>query len=106
MSRVALHAWAEALRDPDIAERIEHKLRHVRRHYAQVARRWQTAGLIDPDTDPQHVGAVLLGLVHAFALQRLLLPDTEPDQYLAGVRALLSVEATRPTARTVPRGRH
>jgi AcrR family transcriptional regulator len=107
MTRVALHAWAEALRDADIAERIEHKLRHVRQHYAEVAQRWQTAGLIDPDTNPQHVGAVLLGLVHAFALQRLLLPDTEPDQYLAGVRALLAVEtprARRP-AGTVPEGR-
>ena len=90
MSRVALHAWAEALRDPDIADRIEHTLRHLRGHYAQVARRWQSAGTIDPDTDPEHVGAVLLGIVHAFALQRLLIPGTDPTEYLSGVRALLA----------------
>jgi AcrR family transcriptional regulator len=92
MSRVALHAWAEALRDPDIADRIEFTLRHLRQHYAQVARRWQAAGSIDPDTDPEHVGAVLLGIVHAFALQRLLIPGTDPTDYLAGVRALLRRE--------------
>jgi AcrR family transcriptional regulator len=90
MSRVALHAWAEALRDPDIADRIEHTLRHLRGHYAQVARRWQAAGTIDPDTDPEQIGAVLLGIVHAFALQRLLIPGTDPTQYLSGVRALLA----------------
>jgi hypothetical protein len=90
MSRVALHAWAEALRDPDIAERIEQTLRHLRGHYAQVARRWQAAGTIDPDADPEHIGAVLLGIVHAFALQRLLMPGTEPTNYLSGVSALLS----------------
>jgi AcrR family transcriptional regulator len=90
MSRVALHAWAEALRDPEIANRIEHTLRHLRGHYAQVARRWQAAGTIDPDTDPEHIGAVLLGIVHAFALQRLLIPGTDPNQYLSGVRALLA----------------
>jgi AcrR family transcriptional regulator len=63
---------------PEIADRIEQILRHLRRHYAHVARRWQAAGTIDPDTDPEHFGAVLLGIVHAFALQRLLIPAT-PD---------------------------
>jgi AcrR family transcriptional regulator len=93
MSRVALHAWAEALRDPEIAERIEHKLRRLREHYEEVARRWQTAGLIDADADPENVGSVLLGIVHAFALQRLLIPGTDPAQYLAGVRGLLAARA-------------
>jgi AcrR family transcriptional regulator len=104
MSRVALQAWAEALRDPEIAERVEHKLRHVRRHYAEVAQRWQTAGLIDPNADPQHVGAVLLGLVHAFALQRLLLPGIDPGQYLSGVRALLTVQSATAQESSPPGG--
>jgi AcrR family transcriptional regulator len=90
ISRVALHAWSEALRDPDIAGRIEQTLRHLRQHYADVARRWRDGGYIDPGTDPEHVGAVLLGIVHAFALQRLLIPGTNPTEYLAGVRALLT----------------
>jgi AcrR family transcriptional regulator len=94
MSCVALHGWAEALRDPEIADRIEHALRRLRRHYAEVARRWQAHGLLDDDTDPEHVGAVLLGIVHAFALQRLLIPGTEPSQYLAGVRGLFTVGAS------------
>jgi AcrR family transcriptional regulator len=90
MSRVALHAWAEALRDPEIAHRIDQTLRHLRKHYATVARRWQDTGSVDPNADPEQVGAVLLGIVHAFALQRLLIPGTDPTHYLHGVRALLS----------------
>jgi AcrR family transcriptional regulator len=93
MSRVALHAWAEALRDPEIAERIEHTLRRLRGHYAEVARRWHMHGLVDDDTDPEHIGAVLLGVVHAFALQRLLIPGTEAGPYLSGVRGLFTVGA-------------
>jgi hypothetical protein len=31
-----------------------------------------------------------MGLVHAFAIQRLPLPGTDPDEYVAGVRALLA----------------
>lgn len=100
MSRVALHAWAEALRDPEIAERIEHTLSSLRRHYGEVARRWQVAGLIGSDIDPEHVGAALLGLVHAFALQRLLIPSTEPAQYLSGVRGMLAAAAATGAAST------
>jgi AcrR family transcriptional regulator len=97
MSRVALLAWAEALRDPDIADRIAHTLRRLREHYAQIAVRWQAAGRLDPEADPTQVGAVVLGIVHAFALQRLLIPGTDPDDYLSGVRALLT--ASPPSSR-------
>jgi AcrR family transcriptional regulator len=97
MSRLALHAWAEALRDPEIADRIEHAMRRLRQHYAEVVRRCQATGLIDQDIDPEHVGAVLLGAVHAFALQRLLIPGTDSEQYLSGLRGLLAV-TSRPAA--------
>jgi AcrR family transcriptional regulator len=105
MSRVALHAWAEALRDPEIADRIEHAMRRLREHYAEVARRCQAAGLIDQDIDPDHIGAVLLGAVHAFALQRLLIPGTDSAQYVSGLHALLPVSpksAALATARERP----
>ena len=96
MSRVALNAWAEALRDPEIAQRIDHTFRHLRQHYAEVARRWQAAGQLDPSADPDQVGAVMLGLVHAFALQRLLIPGTTPAAYVSGARALLTPSASTP----------
>jgi hypothetical protein len=64
--------------------------------YAEVVRRWQAAGHLDPTADPIHIGAVLMGLVHAFAIQRLLLPGTDRDQYVASVRALLGQPAPRP----------
>jgi AcrR family transcriptional regulator len=97
MSRIALNAWAEALRDRDVANHIEQTLTRFRELYAEVVRRWQAAGEIDASADPTHVGAVLMGIVHAFAIQRLLLPATDPDQYVAGVRALLA-SSTRPPA--------
>ena len=37
MSRIALHAWAETLRDPDIAQHVEYTLRRLRDHYAEPA---------------------------------------------------------------------
>jgi hypothetical protein len=85
-------------RDPAIAERIEHTLRRLRDHYAQVATRWQAAGQLDPAADLTNVGGVLLGMVHAFALQRLLIPGTDTEYYLSGVHALLTVSTPTPRA--------
>jgi AcrR family transcriptional regulator len=47
MSRVALHAWAEALRDPDIADRIEQTLRHLRGHDGRLCSCWVVEQLLD-----------------------------------------------------------
>jgi AcrR family transcriptional regulator len=100
MSRVALHAWAEALRDHQVARRVEQGLVGLREHYAEVVRRWQAAGYVEGDTDPEQVGAVLLGIVHAFALQRLLIPGTNPIEYTSGLRALLAASTSKAPARS------
>ena len=86
MTRVGLHAWAEALRNPEIADRIARTHLHARRHYAEVARRWQAAGHLDPAAEPEDVGAVLQGIVQTFLLHRLIIPGTDAARYLSGVR--------------------
>jgi hypothetical protein len=63
----------------------------LRGHFAEVARRWQAAGGLAADAEPQQVGAALLSLVQGFVLQRLLVAGTDTDTYLAGVRALLAM---------------
>jgi len=68
------------LRDRDIADHIGQTLTRVRDLYAEVVRRWQAVGEIEPSADPSHVGAVLMGIVHAFAIQRLLLPGTRSQR--------------------------
>jgi AcrR family transcriptional regulator len=93
MTRVVLHAWAEALRNPAIATRIADSQLHVRRHYAEVVRGWQAAGRLDPAANSEDVAAVVQGIVHVFALQRLLIPGTDITRYLSAVRALLATEA-------------
>jgi AcrR family transcriptional regulator len=98
-TRIAIQVWAESLRDPDTAARTQQTFRRFAQHYAEVARRWQAAGHLPTDADPTHVGAVLLGIVHAFITQRHLLPGTDPDHYLAAVHALLAPED--PTRRPI-----
>ena len=93
LTRIAVQGWAEALRNPDLHGRVDDAYRRLRGHCAEVARRWQAAGNLPADAQPENVAAAMLGLVQGFLLQRLLLADTTSPGYLAGVRALLAGDA-------------
>jgi AcrR family transcriptional regulator len=95
VTKISVQVWSEALRSPNLATRADDVYRRLRGHFAEVARRWQAAGHLPADTEPEQVGAAMLGLVQGFVVQRLLVADTEADNYLAGGRALLSVSAAR-----------
>jgi AcrR family transcriptional regulator len=91
LTQVGVQVWAEALLSPALADRAEHVHRQLRGNFADVVRRWQTAGNAAADLDPEQIGAVMLSLVQGFVLQRLLVRDTTAGTYLAGVRGLLSM---------------
>ncbi len=87
--RIALQVWAEAGRNPEVGDRVDTTYARLRGHHAEVARRWQAAGNLSPDVDPEDVGAAMLGLVQGYVLQSLLVSDTTQSAYLAGMNALL-----------------
>ena len=96
LTRVGVQVWAEALRNPGLGARANTVFQRLRGHCAEVARRWQHAGNLPPDAEPEQVGAAMLSLVQGFILQRLLIKTTDTAGYLTGMTALLS---PRPTAR-------
>lgn len=89
MTRTALQAWAEAIRNPELGRLATGAFGRLRDHYAEVVRRWQAAGNLPEAAAPEQVGAVLLGLTQGFVLQRLLIPGTTVAGYTAGIDALL-----------------
>ena len=99
ITRIGVQVWAEALRNPEVAARANEVYQRLRGHFAEVARRWQAAGGLAADAEPQQVGAALLSLVQGFVLQRLLVAGTDTDSYLAGVRALLATTVPTPGRR-------
>lgn len=101
ITRIVVQVWAEALRSPEMANRVNMVYRGLRGHFAEVARRWQAAGHLPADAVPDQVGAVMLGVVQGFVLQNLLVTDTDIQSYLAGVRVLLA--STTPTPDTALR---
>lgn len=89
VTRVAVQAWAEALRNPAIMTTACSKYTQLRANFEAVAVRAQADGTIDPDTDPRYIAQVMFGLIPGFVLQRLLVGDVTPETYTAGLRALL-----------------
>nr|WP_275586448.1 TetR/AcrR family transcriptional regulator [Geodermatophilus normandii] len=86
LTRVAVQAWGEALRNPEVHAVVDRAYRTIRGFFVEVARRGQQAGTIPADADPLHLGATMLSAVLGFLLQRLLLGDLDPAAYTEALR--------------------
>jgi AcrR family transcriptional regulator len=87
---IALQAWAESQRDPQLREFFDEVFAGIHADYTTLVARAQTAGRYPADADPDAVGRVLFGLVQGFMLQRLLIGTQITDSYRAGLTALLA----------------
>jgi AcrR family transcriptional regulator len=94
-AKIAVQVWGEAVRDPELADLVAGVYRQIRARFALLARRARDAGQLDPDIDPEAVGATLFGLLQGYLLQRLLVGNVDVDAYHSGVKALLTA---RPSA--------
>ncbi len=86
LTRVAVQAWGEALRNPGVQVVVDRAYRTIRGYFVEVVRRGQEAGRLPADADPLHVGATMLSAVLGFLVQRLLLGDLDPASYGAALR--------------------
>ena len=87
---IALQVWAEATRDPAIAEIVRHRYDDMQSTFAMMARRAVEAGELPPDADVEAVASALFGMIPGFALQRLLVGYPDKETYLRGIRTLLN----------------
>ena len=89
--RIALQVWAEALRDPALAARVEETYAMLRDGLVLACRRAQEAGSLPPDADPDAVGRVLFSLVPGYVLRRLLMSEPlTPATFVADLRPMLT----------------
>lgn len=88
--QLAIQVWAEAFRNPRLAEFVAQIYTRIRGHFVELARRAVAAGELPADADAEAVGSVLFGLVPAYALQRVMLGSPDRQTYLAGFSALLA----------------
>ena len=92
LSRVAIQAWSEALRQPQLRERAGEFYREMRSQLAALARRWQHAGLLAPQASPEAVAMVLATFMPGMLVARHAADRVSTEQVLAGLRGLAGID--------------
>ncbi|MEP6650519.1 MAG: TetR/AcrR family transcriptional regulator [Lapillicoccus sp.] len=98
VTKVAVQAWAEALRNPDILDLAQGAYATMRGYFAAVAHRAKEHDRLEPDADPDEMAKTMLSLVMGYLLQRLIMGDVERSSYIAAVRDLTSPRQPAPTS--------
>ena len=93
ITKVAVQAWGEALRNPDILDVAQNAYATMRGYLAEVTRRAQEHGRVPTETDPDEVAKTLLSLVMGYVIQRHIMGDVDRAHYTAALRALTSERA-------------
>lgn len=89
LTALAIQAWTEALRNPDINSLVAGRYRQMRAGLAELVRRHQATGELPPDLDPEAAAAPLFSMLPGFVLQRLLLGPEDATSYARAAGALL-----------------
>jgi AcrR family transcriptional regulator len=90
VSRLAVQAWGEALRNPAVEKVAQRAYGRLRGILAEVLRRDVRAGRLPATLDVDAGSAVVLSLVLGFVVQRLLLGDVDAEGYGRAVAAILA----------------
>ena len=98
ITRIAVQAWGEALRNTDILDVAQNAYATMRGYLAEATRRAQQHGRLPSDADPAEIAKALLSLVMGYVIQRHIMGDVDREHYTAALRALTSQrEAVAPT---------
>jgi len=98
ITRIAVQAWGEALRNTDILDVAQNAYATMRGYLAEATRRAQQHGRLPSDADPAEIAKALLSLVMGYVIQRHIMGDVDREHYTAALQALTSQrEAVAPT---------
>ncbi|KUH85571.1 MULTISPECIES: TetR/AcrR family transcriptional regulator [unclassified Mycobacterium] len=93
LHRVALQAWAEAARAPEIAAIYRREGNRGRAAWTTYVERAIAAGHLPRHADPVRTAHALIGLIPGFMVQRLFFEDLTPESYAAGLADLMGCQA-------------
>ena len=72
ITRIALHGWSEATRNPALHAVVEDGYAGFQERVVRLVARWQAAGTVPADVEPAAITPVLLSLILGYVVQRAL----------------------------------
>ncbi|MEO3872119.1 TetR/AcrR family transcriptional regulator [Nonomuraea sp. B12E4] len=94
-AQLLVQVWAEALRSPSLSARLKEVMAEARGVIGGLVARHQERGRLPAGVPPEHVADVLTALVDGFLVRRAVFGDADPVAFRNGIRALMSVPASR-----------
>jgi len=92
ITRLALHGWSEATRNPELHALVHDGLDGFRERVAQLLARWQANGTVSADIDAVSITPPLMSLLLGYVVQRALFgADVDPAAYARGLVQLLGL---------------
>ncbi len=91
LTRIAIQAWGEALRSPELEERTRSFYLDMRGNLVELARRWSEEGRLSPGADPEQVATLLVTLMPGLLVSRHLVAPVGAEQLVGGLSSLASV---------------
>jgi TetR/AcrR family transcriptional regulator, transcriptional repressor of aconitase len=88
VANIAIQAWSEALRNPELASRAAGLYAIGRGVMVRLVEAYQARGDIDPGADPEDVAVVLVSVVPGFFVQRAVMHNADAEKFRRGIAAL------------------
>jgi len=89
LSTLAVQAWTEALRNPEVHQLVAGRLHQLRDGFAELIRRNQALGKIPASVDADAAARPLFALFPGYVLQRVLLGPEDPLVYARAASSIL-----------------
>lgn len=88
MTRIALTAWAEALRNPRLRDRARELYLETQDHIQELVRRWRADGHVPEGADTRAAAATLFTLMHGMIVMHHLVDDVSAEALTSGLSVL------------------
>jgi AcrR family transcriptional regulator len=85
---VGIHGWSHSQSDPALRAATRRAYAGLRKLFAQTAGRWQAAGALDPDADPDALAELLTSICLGFVAQRAIAGDADIQSHVAALKTL------------------
>ncbi|MBD0421404.1 TetR/AcrR family transcriptional regulator [Streptomyces sp. TRM S81-3] len=92
--RLMIQVWTETLRNDELSALLRERFTKVRAAWVKVVVRYQEAGMMPDDVDPDAVARTLMATAQGFGAQYALFGPFPPEVLRAGVRGLLGMRET------------
>ena len=87
-----LSLYAEAVRNPELAETLRENYKNVLNHVTEIVENYQADGRISGNLDAESVSRVILNILTGIGLQYIFEPDVNMELYLETYDAIIKGE--------------